>query len=386
MNLPSQNIYKDALDVNRYYLKMADSVIYRLTLYKDYKASILVLPMDYLKGLNVTILSLLLILTGCFGMLSDDEEDSVEAQNPEDTTTVTTTLTAQDIADAIILASNSPPKVSVKTFEWADDEFDDIYVMRSNWEFSGIFGCLDEPEDLLDENGTHIGYTLEEQRESLLELSDGVDRHLANLVELGDCVIYFDFLSVDPDGDSMTKGIDTDFDGIIDIPIIPNEGMMMVAIDNSTNTDVFEGVMTSPCDQIDLAFIAVDEHGASTAEFMHFLGVESCEEDEETSYFLFSGMDAPGSDGSLILTMTQGSDIQFSNLLIEVSVDGSASQIASNCDEGLAGPCYYDDDGWWYVSEAISFDTDCTGVCTITVEIRDFITGNTFYTVTVDVE
>ncbi|MEC8541225.1 MAG: hypothetical protein VXY53_05235 [Candidatus Thermoplasmatota archaeon] len=342
--------------------------------------------MDYLKGLNVTILSLLLILTGCFGMLSDDEEDSVEAQNPEDTTTVTTTLTAQDIADAIILASNSPPKVSVKTFEWADDEFDDIYVMRSNWEFSGIFGCLDEPEDLLDENGTHIGYTLEEQRESLLELSDGVDRHLANLVELGDCVIYFDFLSVDPDGDSMTKGIDTDFDGIIDIPIIPNEGMMMVAIDNSTNTDVFEGVMTSPCDQIDLAFIAVDEHGASTAEFMHFLGVESCEEDEETSYFLFSGMDAPGSDGSLILTMTQGSDIQFSNLLIEVSVDGSASQIASNCNEGLAGPCYYDDDGWWYFSEAISFDTDCTGFCTITVEIRDFITGNTFYTVTVDVE
>ncbi len=386
MNLPSQNIFKDALDVNRYCLKMADSVIYRLTLYKDYKASILVLSMDYLKGLNVTILSLLLILTGCFGMLSDDEEDSVEAQNPEDTTTVTTTLTAQDIADAIILASNSPPKVSVKTFEWADDEFDDIYVMRSNWEFSGIFGCLDEPEDLLDENGTHIGYTLEEQRESLLELSDGVDRHLANLVELGDCVIYFDFLSVDPDGDSMTKGIDTDFDGIIDIPIIPNEGMMMVAIDNSTNTDVFEGVMTSPCDQIDLAFIAVDEHGASTAEFMHFLGVESCEEDEETSYFLFSGMDAPGSDGSLILTMTQGSDIQFSNLLIEVSVDGSASQIASNCDEGLTGPCYYDYEGWWYVGEAISFDTDCTGFCTITVEIRDFITGNTFYTVTVDVE
>ena len=160
----------------------------------------------------------------------------------------------------------------------------------------------------------------------------------------------------------------------------------MVAIDNSTNTDVFEGVMTSPCDQIDLAFIAVDEHGASTAEFMHFLGVESCEEDEETSYFLFSGMDAPGSDGSLILTMTQGGDIQFSNLLIEVSVDGSASQIASNCNEGLAGPCYYDDDGWWYFSEAISFDTDCTGFCTITVEIRDFITGNTFYTVTVDVE
>ena len=54
-------------------------------------------------------------------MLSDDEEDSVEAQNPDDTTTVTATLTAQDIADAMILASNSP-QISVKNFDFPDEE------------------------------------------------------------------------------------------------------------------------------------------------------------------------------------------------------------------------------------------------------------------------
>ena len=373
------------------FMKMFESLVCSLTKQKDYKASIIVLFMDYLKGLNVIILSLLLILTGCFGMLSNDEEDSVEAQNPDDTTTVTTTLTAQDIADAMILASNSPPKVSVKTFDWSSTELDDDYIMRSNWEFSGIFGCLDDPEDLLDDDGNHIGYTLEEQRESLLEVSDGVDRHLVNLVELGDCILYFDFLSVDPDGDSMTKGIDTDFDGLIDIPITPNEGMMMVAMDNSSNTDVFNGMMTSPCKQIDLAFIAIDEHGASTAEFIHFLGIESCDEDddddEQPSFYLFSGMDDVGSgDGSVIITMTQGTDIQFSDIYIQVSVDGSASQIASNCDEGLGEPCWYDDDGWWYVSESIVFDTGCSGVCTITIQIMDFVTGNTLHTVTVNTE
>ena len=265
--------------------------------------------MDYLKGLNVIILSLLLILTGCFGMLSDDEEDSVEAQNPDDTTTVTATLTAQDIADAMILASNSPPKVSVKTFDFTIEDWEDTELFRNNWLYSGFFNCLDDPEDLQNEDGTHIGYTLEEQRESVAELASDLGvRHLANMIELGDCVLYFDFVSVDPDGDSMTKGIDTDFDGIIDIPITPNDGMVLVGVDNSTNKDVFNGLMASSCEQIDVAFIAIDEHGASTAEFMHFLGVETCDEEEDMRYYeFFSGIDdAPGGDGSVIVTMDRG--------------------------------------------------------------------------------
>ena len=97
--------------------------------------------MDYLKGLNVIILSLLLILTGCFGMLSDDEEDSVEAESTDDTTTVTATLTAQDIADAMILASNSPPKISVKAFDFTDDDDDGYPLFQNSWAFTGQY-CL----------------------------------------------------------------------------------------------------------------------------------------------------------------------------------------------------------------------------------------------------
>ena len=91
-------------------------------------------------------------------------------------------------------------------------------MLQGNWLHAGVFACIDDPDDLLDADGNHIGYTLEEQRESVAENLEN-DRHLANLVELGDCVLYFDFVSVDPDGDTMTEGIDTNFDGIIDIPI-----------------------------------------------------------------------------------------------------------------------------------------------------------------------
>jgi hypothetical protein len=350
--------------------------------------------MDYLKGLNVIILSLLLILTGCFGMLSDDEEDSVEAQNPDDTTTVTATLTAQDIADAMILASNSPPKVSVKTFDFTIEDWEDTELFRNNWLYSGFFNCLDDPEALQNEDGTHIGYTLEEQRESVAELeSDLGVRHLANMIELGDCVLYFDFVSVDPDGDSMTKGIDTDFDGIIDIPITPNDGMVIVGVDNSTNKDVFNGLMASSCEQIDVAFIAVDEHGASTAEFMHFLGVETCDEEDYDSggldIYSFSATDGPGSNGEAIVTMDSGSDLDWSHTTIIASVDGAASESIVQCAEGEYENCWSSSDSetdYWNVGEAILIDTSCASLCTVTISILNSFEGVTLDTVMVDVE
>ena len=351
--------------------------------------------MDYLKGLNVIILSLLLILTGCFGMLSDDEEDSVEAQNPDDTTTVTATLTAQDIADAMILASNSPPKVSVKTFDFTIEDWEDTELFRNNWLYSGFFNCLDDPESLQNEDGTHIGYTLEEQRESVAEsASDIGDRHLANMIELGDCVLYFDFVSVDPDGDSMTKGIDTDFDGIIDIPITPNDGMVLVGVDNSTNKDVFNGLMASSCEQIDVAFIAIDEHGASTAEFMHFLGVETCDDDEFVGAteggigeWSFSGIDDIGSgDGSVIVTLDDGGEWPLNAFVIDVSIDGAASMTVTPCPSIGSDNCISAYSDWWNNGESITIDTECDGLCTIVVNIMDADDGTVLGTVTIDTE
>ena len=347
--------------------------------------------MQMIRNLNIVILAFLLILTGCFGMFGNDEDDSVEAQ----TTDVTATLTAQDIADAMILASNSPPKVSVKTFDWSDETLGESNGFpKSNWVHAGVFACLDDPEDLTGADGTHIGYTLEEQRESVAENLEE-DRHLANLVELGDCVLYFDFVSVDPDGDAMTKGIDTDFDGIIDIPITPNEGMVMAAVDNSTNKDLFGGFLTSQCEQIDVAFIAVDEHGASTAEFMHFLGLDSCEEEEDPTYSLdlyaFSGADAPDrtlTDGStdkgaVVMTMMVGNDISWAEITIKASVDGAASVTVPMCDATTEVNCWESADSDttnWNVGEAVTVDTDCTGTCEIEVTVlnsRDGVTLDT---------
>ena len=351
--------------------------------------------MDYLKGLNVIILSLLLILTGCFGMLSDDEEDSVEAESTDDTTTVTATLTAQDIADAMILASNSPPKVSVKTFDFTIEDWEDTELFRNNWLYSGFFNCLDDPESLQNEDGTHIGYTLEEQRESVAELASDLGvRHLANMIELGDCVLYFDFVSVDPDGDSMTKGIDTDFDGIIDIPITPNDGMVLVGVDNSTNKDVFNGLMASSCEQIDVAFIAIDEHGASTAEFMHFLGVETCDDDEFVGAteggigeWSFSGIDDIGSgDGSVIVTLDDGGEWPLNAFVIEVSIDGAAPLTVTPCPSIGSDNCISAYSDWWNNGESITIDTECDGLCTIVVNIMDADDGTVLGTVTIDTE
>ena len=353
--------------------------------------------MQMIRNMNIVILAFLLILTGCFGMFGNDEDDSVEAQ----TTDVTATLTAQDIADAMILASNSPPKISVKTFDWSDETLGESNGFpKSNWVHAGVFACLEDPEDLTGADGTHIGYTLEEQRESVAEnLED--DRHLANLVELGDCVLYFDFVSVDPDGDAMTKGIDTDFDGIIDIPITPNEGMVMAAVDNSTNKDLFGGFLTSQCEQIDVAFIAVDEHGASTAEFMHFLGIDSCEEDDdyggELMLYIFNGYDAPDrtlADGStdkgaVIMTMAVGNDISWAEITIKASVDGAASVTVPPCDASTEINCWYSADSDtlnWNFGEAITVDTDCAGTCVVEITILNSREGVTLDVSTIDIE
>ena len=151
--------------------------------------------MDYLKTFNVITLSFLLILTGCFGLMGDDEEDSVEAED----SSPTSALTAQDIADAMILATNSPPELSVKTFLNSNQDREDLHMLPNNWDPNGYFICP-TAEEFVDDEGNNIGNTLEEQRVSITnsigesEYHDYV--HLANLIEVGDCIIYFDFVQI----------------------------------------------------------------------------------------------------------------------------------------------------------------------------------------------
>ena len=356
--------------------------------------------MDYLKTFNVITLSFLLILTGCFGMFGDEEGESAEAQNPDDTTTVSASLTAQDIADAMILASNSPPELSVKKFLTSTQDYEDAQMLHNNWEPNGFFNCP-TAEEFVDDEGNDIGNTLEEQRAALansLGESEYVDYiHLANLIEVGDCVIYFDFVSVDPDGDSMTKGIDTNFDGVIDIPITPNDGYTLAGIDNSTSKQVFNGLIPVSCTQIDLAFIAIDEHGASTVEFMHFIGMESCEADgindgpqDYDGLYSFSGADGANAD-EVVVTMDQGGDLGWASAKIKVAIGQNAAVTAGDCSVDATAPCYTvtETDTAWNVGEAVTITTqgcgtdsngDAISTCTVTVTVlndRDGVTLDT---------
>ena len=145
-----------------------------------------------------------------------------------------------------------------------------------------------------------------------------------------------------------------------------------------------------------MAFIAVDEHGASTAEFMHFLGFDSCDEEDDDflqslDIYTFSGVDAPDrtlSDGStdagaVIVTMTQGSDLGWASITIKASVDGAASVTVPMCDSTTEIDCWESADSDttnWNLGEAVTVDTDCTGTCEIEVTIlnsRDGVTLDT---------
>ena len=362
-----------------------------MILLKDYKASFDFCIMDYLKTFNVITLSFLLILTGCFGLIGDEEGDSAEAEDSSSTSA----LTAQDIADAMILATNSPPELSVKKFLTSTQDYEDAQMLHNNWEPNGYFNCP-TAEEFVDSEGNSIGDTLEEQRASIantIDESEYMDyMHLANLVEVGDCIIYFDFVSVDPDGDSMTKGIDTNFDGVIDIPITPNDGYTLVGIDNSTSKQVFNGIIPVSCTQIDLAFIAIDEHGASTVEFMHFIGVESCEDDGindgpqdvPLNLYSFSGADGAGAD-EVVVTMDQGGDLNWASAKVKVAIGQEAAVTAGDCAVDSTAPCYTttETDQAWNVGEAVTITTQGCGAdatCTVTVTIlndRDGVTLDT---------
>ena len=347
--------------------------------------------MDYLKGFNVIVLSLLLMLTGCFGMFSDDDDDSAEAED----STVTATLTAQDIADAMILASNSPPEITVKKYVMNEDALEDLGDTENNWDYAGYYVCPDDEDDWSD-----LPTTLEGQRASAAE--NGSSTYIPVLIEQDDCLLQFAFASVDPDGDSMTKGLDVDLDGVIDIVIEPNNGVVLTPIDNSTAYGMpFMWWSENEAMIMNIALIAIDEHGASTADILHFIDPSSINEDEDDfgspSFYIFSGTNGPGSDGAVIITMDSGPGLDWSSIAITASVDGGASSTVPECASDSSGytaseDCWQSSNGptaagdQWNVGSDVTVDTSCTGTCTVTINILNVIEGTTLGIATIYTE
>jgi len=116
--------------------------------------------------------------------------------------------------------------------------------------------------------------------------------------------------------------------------------------------------------------------------------------DGSLELYTFSGADAPGSDGAVIMTMDSGSDLGWASVTIKASVDGAASTTVPECgtDDGNGGThsvnCWSttETDQEWNVGEAITVDTNCDGTCTITINVLNNREGTTLDTTVVDVE
>ena len=54
--------------------------------------------------------------------------------------------------------------------------------------------------------------------------------------------------------------------------------------------------------------------------------------DGSLELYTFSGADAPGADGAVIMTMDTGKDLGWASITIKASVDGAASSTVPACD------------------------------------------------------
>ena len=298
--------------------------------------------MQTIRNLNIIILAFLLILTGCFGLADDSVSGDAEGQTNTNDGTGATTNTG----------TNNPPFIS-----------DSSLLNSMEATFAG---------DFLIQNQTT-------NEEELL----GYYYNLYHAV-------------IDIDGDNITAGWDIDLDGMIDNFTTSASGFTTIFVP----IEHFENMTLNPIYEFDIAvatvaFIAQDEHGLGSAMFVEVLGTDDFMYDDDISegqlvLYTFSGQDAPGNDGAVIMTMTSGSDLGWASITIKASVDGAASVTVPACDSTTTENCYTttdtDDTAQWNVGEDVIVDTDCTGPCTVTINILNNREGTVLDTTIIDVE
>ena len=112
--------------------------------------------------------------------------------------------------------------------------------------------------------------------------------------------------------------------------------------------------------------------------------------DGSLELYTFSGADAPGNDGAVIMTMSGGSDLGWASIVIKASVDGAASVTVPACDSTTTENCYTAPDPGdpvhWNIGEDVAIDTDCTGMCTVTITVLDVVRGTTLDVTYINVE
>jgi len=290
------------------------------------------------RTLNVLTLTVLLILTGCFGLV----DDGVIPPSEGESNTSTTINNPPQVTSSVIL--NSLTSESAEPQYNADDEL-------TGFEFN----------------------------------------------------LYY--AAIDLDGDSMVMGWDTDLDGQIDVNVSQSFGqaqnygfthfdMPLTAMNELNGFDMDDTY------HLIVAFIAIDEHGLGTAEFVeaYFIAPDSLADDNNDgnlALYAVSGKDAQGTPGTgttdnlIMLTMDQGGDINWASISVKLSIDGAAPVTCANPGTESNGVCTLvefgtTDDQVWSVGDGVTVVEDgqdlCNNACSIDVTITDTREGKTIDT------
>jgi len=162
---------------------------------------------------------------------------------------------------------------------------------------------------------------------------------------------------VDPDGDVISSGWDTDLDGTIDVPVTSNRGYTDISIAFS---DWEERGFTT------IAFIAVDSNGAATAELITVFTDDYFYDDDDGGLDIFQFDDrdaaaeqtAAGGEDLIHVKMMQGSSLSWALLRVSIVVDGGTTnlcvELADADADGLKCTYVYVDDKNWDVSDEIT--------------------------------
>ena len=288
--------------------------------------------MQLVRTLNVITLSLILILTGCFGLIDDEDDpiDDAEGQTPSDEGGKTTSA-----------SPNQAPVVEGMTTSDIHLEYDTMFICDGN-------------------------------------MCNGSVMHSV----------------VDVDGDALTIGWDTDLDGGIDVTLSSNSGVTNLSISqNEFSAFTLDG---EDLLYNSIALIASDGTIASAdlVQLLGYEGPME-EEAPPLELYVFTAEDAnlnadptTETDALVRVGMQSGSGLNWSSLQVTIRIDGGTPMTckdASTADDDAS--CTYEKYGDsgnaqnWEVGEGITITEgsadDCTASCNVEVTLIKQGAGDT---------
>ena len=285
--------------------------------------------MTYTRIVNVVTLSLLLILTGCFGLGQDDGGIIEEAEAEGEGNTVPETAAV----------SNYPPVVEGNTL-------------------LGMFGPVSE---------------------SVMFINDG-----------NSCEGILFHGAVDLDGDNMTLGWDTNLDGSVDQILTSNSGTTEMSIPTSEFTVVLDLLYMKIAL---IATDSNGAKGVDLVDVLCEVQNEEDEDSGTLDTYVWSATDGASGDTTnatneilVRVQMDGGQELNWGVVEVSITVNGESPRVCGT--DGTAPGCSYDkyegsgDTAVWSVGEGIIISEgsedicDGEGACFVAVSIVEKGAGN----------